>query len=398
MLETIRQFAEEQLAATGDIGEVRDRHARYFAAQAVAYWDIWDGPRQRVALDWVDVEFANLRAGFRWAADQHDLDTATRHRRPHRHAGPDVAAVRAGRVGRRDPRRRHYRRPGPTSPPVHRRQSLLVHRAARGASATPRRRVALEADPRYDGFDPAGAAPCEAAAHVYAGRIDRCLEICADLSRPPSSWTGRAICASVLLIILPLAGRAEDARLIAEETLAETRVYGNPFWISLALHGYGNAFADSDPLRALKAYRDNLEYSRQHRMIYMEVVSLGFAAWLEALYGDLGEALELFDSAIDTFHRAGSHANLAEALARLAVSFERMEQPDVAARLYGASTRYGAVPLPGQTSLIEHLRSVLGQPVLEADIASGADMDFGDAVAYARQQIRLARSQPRQSA
>ena len=76
LLETIRQFAQEQLAATGTIGEVRDRHARYFAEQAVAHWDMWDGPGQRVALDWVDVEFANLRAGFRWAADQDDLATA----------------------------------------------------------------------------------------------------------------------------------------------------------------------------------------------------------------------------------------------------------------------------------------------------------------------------------
>jgi predicted ATPase len=74
--ETIRQFAQEQLAATGTIGEIRDRHARYFAQLAVAYWGMWDGPGQRVALDWVELELANLRAGFSWAADQHDLTTA----------------------------------------------------------------------------------------------------------------------------------------------------------------------------------------------------------------------------------------------------------------------------------------------------------------------------------
>ena len=34
-------------------------------------------PQLRVAIDWVDVEFANLRAGFRWSADQQDLETAT---------------------------------------------------------------------------------------------------------------------------------------------------------------------------------------------------------------------------------------------------------------------------------------------------------------------------------
>ena len=66
----------DELASTGGLSEVRDRHARFFAEQAVAQFEIWDGPRQRVALDWVDVEFANLRAGFRWAADHAELDVA----------------------------------------------------------------------------------------------------------------------------------------------------------------------------------------------------------------------------------------------------------------------------------------------------------------------------------
>jgi predicted ATPase len=52
MLETIRQFAEEQLAAGGSIVAVRDCHARYLADQAIAHWTIWDGPHQRDALDW----------------------------------------------------------------------------------------------------------------------------------------------------------------------------------------------------------------------------------------------------------------------------------------------------------------------------------------------------------
>ena len=391
LLETIRQFAEEQLAAAGVMAEVRERHAGYYAAQAVVYWDLWDGPRQGVALDWVDAEFANLRAGFRWAADHRDLVTATAIAgHTPMLAWPLMRYEAAGWA--EELLDAAVTADSARLPRLYLASGLCLYTGRTEACiAFAQTARALEASPRYDGFPSGWSSAFEAAAHFFAGRAERGADICADRVAHLPLGSGRAICASVLLIILPLAGRAEDARLIAEETLAETRVYGNPFWISLALHGYGNAFADSDPLRALKAYRDNLEYSRQHRMIYMEVVSLGFAAWLEALYGDLGEALELFDSAIDTFHRAGSHANLAEALARLAVSFERMEQPDVAARLYGASTRYGAVPLPGQTSLIEHLRSVLGQPVLEADIASGADMDFGDAVAYARQQIRLAR-------
>ena len=37
---------------------------------------LWDGPRQREAYEWFTVELANLRAGFRCAADNGDLDSA----------------------------------------------------------------------------------------------------------------------------------------------------------------------------------------------------------------------------------------------------------------------------------------------------------------------------------
>ncbi len=50
LLETIRQFAEEQLAATSAIAEIRDLHARWFAEQAVVHWDIFDGAHRRASL------------------------------------------------------------------------------------------------------------------------------------------------------------------------------------------------------------------------------------------------------------------------------------------------------------------------------------------------------------
>ena len=77
LLETIRQFTEDQHATTGGLGELRDRHARHCATQAAAHYEMWDGPGYDTATWWVEVEFENLRAGFRWAADQADLTTAT---------------------------------------------------------------------------------------------------------------------------------------------------------------------------------------------------------------------------------------------------------------------------------------------------------------------------------
>ena len=76
MLETIRQFAEEQLVAGGLATEARAAHARYFAGREADILALWDSPRQRAACDWFTTELANLRTAFRWAADHGDLDAA----------------------------------------------------------------------------------------------------------------------------------------------------------------------------------------------------------------------------------------------------------------------------------------------------------------------------------
>ena len=76
MLETIRQFAEEQLVAGGEATEARAAHARYFAGREADMMALWDSPRQREAYNWFTTELTNLRTAFRWAADQGDLDVA----------------------------------------------------------------------------------------------------------------------------------------------------------------------------------------------------------------------------------------------------------------------------------------------------------------------------------
>ena len=76
MLETIREFAEEQLVARGEAATVRSAHARHFAQRETDLMALWDTPRQREAHDWLATELANLRTAFRWAADHGDLDGA----------------------------------------------------------------------------------------------------------------------------------------------------------------------------------------------------------------------------------------------------------------------------------------------------------------------------------
>ena len=177
MLETIRQFAEEQLAATGDSDEVRDRHAAYFAEQAVVHWEMWEGPGYRTAVDWVDAELANLRAGFRWAADHADLATATAiaaHTttlawllqlfEPIGWAEEILPAATAADL--------------PQLPRLYSAACLCGYVGRLDAAvAYADTAVALEADPRYDPFDPGWSRTVQASAHLMAdGDVDAFVE------------------------------------------------------------------------------------------------------------------------------------------------------------------------------------------------------------------------------
>jgi predicted ATPase len=393
MSETIRQFAQEQLAPTGTISEIRDRHARYFAGLAVSHWDMWDGPGQRTALDWMDIEFANLRAGFRWAADQDDLATATaiaahtamlcqtlQRFEPVGWAEEILEAARAADL--------------PQLPRLYTAASLCSFTGrAEAAVGHAQAARALETDPRYDGFDPAWSHSAEAQAHMVAGRLDRFMEISANLATQAGPAQIMGGCG--LLVSLPSAGRTEEARAIAEDTLAAARAHANPWCIGLALMGSGRAFAQADPARALRILRDGLVYAEEHRLLLFEATIALEAAALEAVHGDLGQALALFDAALDSLHRAGNLASLGGVLANLAVFFDRLDQPDIAATLYGASSTNQAVSLwvLDLPAVMDSLRAALGDAAFDQCAATGAAMDLADAVGYARHHIELARRQ-----
>ena len=57
MLETIRQFAEEQLVTSGAANEVRAAHARHFAECETDVLALWDSPQQRDAYAWFTTEW-----------------------------------------------------------------------------------------------------------------------------------------------------------------------------------------------------------------------------------------------------------------------------------------------------------------------------------------------------
>jgi predicted ATPase/class 3 adenylate cyclase len=76
MLETIREFALEQLQAGPDLEPVVRRHAEHFLRLAVEAGPHLTGPDQGAWLDRCDLEHANIRAALRWAIDSGQADAA----------------------------------------------------------------------------------------------------------------------------------------------------------------------------------------------------------------------------------------------------------------------------------------------------------------------------------
>jgi predicted ATPase/DNA-binding XRE family transcriptional regulator len=62
MLETVREYAAEQLEASGEVGEARDSHARYYLALAASAEPQLKGALQKVWLDRLEAEHDNFRA------------------------------------------------------------------------------------------------------------------------------------------------------------------------------------------------------------------------------------------------------------------------------------------------------------------------------------------------
>ena len=73
MLETVRAYAAERLAAVSDCGSVRERHFRYFQSLAGRHGrePAVDGPNGGEHLAALDGEIENLRAALQWAVE-HD--------------------------------------------------------------------------------------------------------------------------------------------------------------------------------------------------------------------------------------------------------------------------------------------------------------------------------------
>jgi predicted ATPase len=390
MLETIRQFAEEQLVARGEASEIRAAHSRYFAGREADIMALWDSPRQREAYDWFTLELANLRTAFRWAADQGDLDVAA------------PIASYAGWLGVAvqtfEPIAWAEELIEPAGAVDHPRLAFLYVLASQ-CYTTGRIEAAV-------GYSDAGqiilGSSRDALPHgieaglglVYLaiGQPERLAELCrVKLARRRDTHVHIR---TWLVIALSFAGSGGEAMDSADGLIEAAEATGNPHWLGWALAAYGVAFRDTDPAGALNALGRGLVIAQDSGNRANASALAPFLARLEAEHGDPLTALDHLTLAIRGLHNAGNTTTIRVPLAVLAVLFDRLGRYEPAATVAEfALSPLSAVGVPEITTAITHLRDVLGEATYESLARKGETMTTAAMATYAYDQIDQARTE-----
>src|SRR5262249_47441143 len=241
MFETIRQFAVDRLTDIGDAETTRDRHAAFFATEAAAQWDRWEGPGWREAVDWVEIELGNLRAAFRWAAVRREVEVAT-----------DIAA-HAALMGFSV---QLFETLSWAEELIDAAAAADVRRLPRlctgagyacfagrpdAARRNAHRATELENAGGYDPCQPGYSMFVEALGQVYCGNLDRYVELTGEVARRYGPTRGYGLASYV--DGLQSAGRVEEALALTEQSVAAARDIGNPYWVSYALWIAGMAYS-----------------------------------------------------------------------------------------------------------------------------------------------------------
>jgi len=389
MLETIRQFAEEQLVAGGEASEIRAAHSRYFAGREADILALWDSPRQREAYDWFAAELANLRTAFRWAAEQGDLDIAA--------TIATYAAFLGIWVDNYEPIAWAEELIEPARAVGHPRLAALYVMASacwnagriEAAVGYSDAAQGVIASGRYE--VPFGIEGVLGAAYLTIGQPERCVEWCrTQLARGRDTHRITRAC---LTIALAMTGSGEEARAVANGLIDAGEATPNPFVLSFALWAHGYAFRDADPAAALDGLRRGLVIAQDSGNRFIETLLVGQLSRLEAKHGDPLAALDHVTLAIRNYHDAGN-ALIRAPLAILAAFFDRLGRYEPAATIAGfAVSPMTAALEPELSTAIGHLREVLGDHAYESLARKGETMSTAAMATYAYDQIDQARAE-----
>ncbi|MBH5396725.1 adenylate/guanylate cyclase domain-containing protein [Bradyrhizobium sp. CNPSo 4010] len=389
-LETIRQFAEERLAMLGEAEIFRRRHAQFFAEDAETHHRIWRSPQQLMAYAWLDQEVDNLRAAFRWASSQDDIDVAARI--ASRIPGMAVLRVRSEPLNWPMEIVDAARRAG------HRRLGALLTYAAKmawnlgrvqEATRYAEEAIALMGNANFD--PPVWAFAVLAMIASRQGHAESAVKFARAGAEHPADRRERQ-CLATLPFYLAMAGAHEEAMAIADDILDKVAAARTPSTLIAALFSKGRAFSKANPGRALDAFEAALAHARTSGNRYWEIVIIPAVAELQVRSGDPVKTLRTLPRMLEIWSQSTEIGLATLTTATLILLFDRLGHPTVAATLSGALSQM--IP---STSFFQELpdtlanvRQVLGNAAFAEAKRRGAAMTHREVVDYTANQVQHA--------
>jgi predicted ATPase/class 3 adenylate cyclase len=391
MLETIREFASEQLHADPVAEDLRDRHARHYLAEAIASDRELHGPGQVDALHRLEDESDNVRVafGFLLASDPH--------------AALELAAalwkfwIRRGRFheGRETLRDALAQA---EAKPTEARASALI-----GAGLL----ASLQGDGReaFALFTQGLECSCAVGSSVFETIALTNMQHDPELGWERRIHLGEAAVALArdrgdpwLLGIatgnlggsLEQSGESAKARRLYAEAYRLSREAGDVSFTAIWAGNLGwSALRTGDAVEARAKLGEALALAEQvneYRSIGATTVSLG---WLELSERQLDLAATRFEAGALLARRQGRRALIAEALWGLAHLAAARNDPDQAARLAGAAsavdttTGYDVATSATFVHYLDEARESLGEDAWQKAWDHGAELDLDAALKLA---------------
>ncbi len=389
LLETIRQFAEEQLAAIGEAESAHQSHAQFFAEDSDLHFGIWRGPQMRVGHKWLDREIDNLRAAFRWAVDHNDIEIA----------------ARIGTVGEMARNRVREEAAGWSAEIAdaaraigYRRLPVLLTWAASSAWAFGRweeanrygeEAIGLAENPEFEPFLWARGDLAFVAA--FNGDVEHALTLVETGARREADHQDR-MCLAHVPYFMAVSGRREEARAISDNIVATVETAGLPLAMLIAYYGKGYAFADTDPSVSAAAFERVIAVARESGNRMWETAAIPQIAALQARSGNPTAALDSFRAMLDAWRSTAEALLVSHGIGGLAVLFERLGRWEAAALLHGMLGKaFPSNPfIEDLPKTVARVREALGVSVFEEISRRGATMDLHQLIDYARGEIAKA--------
>jgi predicted ATPase len=301
MLETIRDYALEQLGALAGVDEVRRRHAMWFLSFAEEAEERLRGPEEAIWLDRLERELDNFRGALAWFDEAGIVDAVQRLAAALWHLWSEHGHLVEGREWLA----RALARPG---------ADLGARAKALQVSAT----LAMEA-----GTTATVGPFADESARLYERLGD---ELGAARARTIRAWAHQA------------AGELDEARRLHQQAVASTRRAGDSWRLQVALNNLGNFSLDQEDFAdAAQVLEEALELSRMIGFPDSKarvLINLGFAR-LGLVDPDRAESC--FLEALTLASRTGSITSTCDAFIGLAAIAAARAEQERCARLMGAA-------------------------------------------------------------